>query len=1018
MTVDQFIKEGESHGYIELELKSSDEDANNGKMSTIIKRELIKGSPSIWTVDGDKLTERQTKKILENYNIQLDNLCQFLPQDRVSKFGDLKPEELLREIERSYKDGQLLIQHEKLCKLYQQVQTQTKELEEKIEGLETLKTKNKELESKAEKHKEYLKLQNEINRTNMVKPFFKLESLMDLKRKAKYRVKDREKEKVAFKSHFQQFYDELNNTNAVANTNEREINQLKRKINELKELEKSIDDEIAENTKNIDSKMKKVEEFQSRRFKVINRINQNKEALQTYEEHRDNIQMISDNEFKSLNEEQVKSSSKQRDISAKKTEISDNILRQNRQLEKLKVERSNHQKKLASTDRLDQLDQRRHNDLIKALKFLRGSENSFEYFEPPLLTINVQSDVSYAFDQLIPNNIKNSFVVKDLDNFRHLTDALYDQAKIRASVRSLPNRTVFEPKVPKDVLMKFGFDGYLVDFVTGPTEVIQMLCDNTHLHEIPISIKGLDAKTVEKFQEWNKEKNNAIVKFIVGNHIYTSNKSRYGKKQVNLIGSTIQRRPNLFTGGISEEQKSSIQAEIDRFNSQIVEANSRLECSKSEELELSRQYAALKDSSEDFRKSFLEERAKRNKHEKYTLKMTEVSEKISTLQNELDSIDLVNSNSSKRNEMLDDISKIEDKKVQLVCKYIKCTKERMQNEMGLNEWSIKHEQQQLKANRLKNISKYLAKKTQEFENEIKKLQGLERSASEEYNKFKRDYTEKISSYTAEEKQNMKEYITSLKAKFTTNGGEVDEDDHAAQLEAIIEREVTKMKSKLALVGASGNAEAIELLEVNRGKIQKLGNLIPELENARDETQVELKRIHDEWKPELEKIIQIVDTDFGANMRVVASGGSVTLDHGTPDYSKWKLIIKVSFRDAEELTQFNGAQHSGGEKSTTTAVFLNSLQGLTNTPFRIVDEINQGMDAMNERNAHKLIVTKATDPDIKASQYFLITPKLLTGLHYSARMSIHCIFAGKWTPMFKDEASFLEMGVSDNYLSIY
>lgn len=1017
MTVDQFIKEGETNGYIELELKASDDDVNNGKMSTIIKRELNKGSASVWTVDGTQFTERQTKKMLQSYNIQLDNLCQFLPQDRVSKFGDLKPEELLKEIERSYKDGQLLEQHEKLCNLYQDVQSQKKDLEDKVESLQTLKLKNKELEGKAEKHKEYMKLQNEINRMAMVKPFFKLESLMDAKRKAKVRVRDHEKEKESFISHFQQFYDELNNTNANANANEREINQLKRKISELKDLEKEIEEKLVDRNKVIGNKLKKVEELQSHRSKITTKIKSNNETLQTYEEHREKIQLVPDEEFKSLNEKQVSFSSEQRDISAKKSEISDDISRQRRQIQKLEMEISNRQKKLASTDRLDQLDTRRFNDLIRALKFLRASENSFEYFEPPLLTINVQRDVSYAFDQIIPNNIKNSFVVKDLDNFRRLTDALFDQAKIRASVRSLTNNTHFEPKVSRDVITKFGFDGYLVDFVTGPSEVIQMLCDNTHMHEIPISIKGLDSKTVEQFQEWNTNHNNVIVKFIVGDHIYTSNKSRYGKRQVNLIGSTIQRRPNLFTGGISEEQKNLLSSEIEGFNTQISQANEKLQASQSQELEFSRLYATLKDKSEDIRKSFLEERAKRNKHEKYCLKIDEIKEKILNLENELNSVDSVNSDSSKRDEILDEISKLEDEKITLVSEYVSCTKERMEKEMGLNEWSIKHEQQQLKANRLKNISEYLEKKTKEFENDITKLKAHEKLANQEYNKFKHDYTENISTYTPEEKQSMKEYITSLKEEFNSDENH-DEDDRAAQLEAIIEKEVTKMKSKLALVGASGNAEAIELLEVNRGKLQKLETSIPQLESVRDETETELKSIHDEWKPELEKIIQIVDADFGSNMRVVASGGGVTLDDSIPDYNKWKLVIKVSFRDAEELTQFNGAQHSGGEKSTTTAVFLNSLQGLTNTPFRIVDEINQGMDAKNERNAHKLIVTRATDPNINASQYFLITPKLLTDLHYSERMSIHCIFAGKWTPMFKDNVSFLEMGESKNYMSTF
>ena len=48
-----------------------------------------------------------------------------------------------------------------------------------------------------------------------------------------------------------------------------------------------------------------------------------------------------------------------------------------------------------------------------------------------------------------------------------------------------------------------------------------------------------------------------------------------------------------------------------------------------------------------------------------------------------------------------------------------------------------------------------------------------------------------------------------------------------------------------------------------------------------------------------------------------------------------------------------AHHSGGEKSVSTIMYLLSLQGITQTPFRVVDEINQGMDQTNERKVFQV-----------------------------------------------------------------
>ena len=65
--------------------------------------------------------------------------------------------------------------------------------------------------------------------------------------------------------------------------------------------------------------------------------------------------------------------------------------------------------------------------------------------------------------------------------------------------------------------------------------------------------------------------------------------------------------------------------------------------------------------------------------------------------------------------------------------------------------------------------------------------------------------------------------------------------------------------------------------------------------------------------------------------------------------------------------------------------------MAQAPFRVVDEINQGMDPRNERMVHERMVDIACREH--TSQYFLITPKLLTGLRYDPRMTVLCITSG-------------------------
>lgn len=70
----------------------------------------------------------------------------------------------------------------------------------------------------------------------------------------------------------------------------------------------------------------------------------------------------------------------------------------------------------------------------------------------------------------------------------------------------------------------------------------------------------------------------------------------------------------------------------------------------------------------------------------------------------------------------------------------------------------------------------------------------------------------------------------------------------------------------------------------------------------------------------------------------------------------------------------------------------SLQSMAQAPFRVVDEINQGMDPRNERMVHERMVEIACGE--RTSQYFLITPKLLSGLRYDRRMRVHTIISGE------------------------
>lgn len=147
---------------------------------------------------------------------------------------------------------------------------------------------------------------------------------------------------------------------------------------------------------------------------------------------------------------------------------------------------------------------------------------------------------------------------------------------------------------------------------------------------------------------------------------------------------------------------------------------------------------------------------------------------------------------------------------------------------------------------------------------------------------------------------------------------------------------------------------------------------------------------DSFESRLEEMRAKIDTSFGEAFRSIQCLGEIRI--GKPEeYEKWSLEIWVQFRDEDQLQMLTGERQSGGERAVSTIFYLMALQSLSIAPFRVVDEINQGMDQRNERQVHTRMVEVACAQD--TSQYFLITPKLLTDLEYHRHMKVHCVTSG-------------------------
>lgn len=110
----EFVKHGCREATIEIELSGPPKIARNPVICRNIKRE---GNKSSFTVNGKTKSRTDVLKLAQSFAIQIDNLCQFLPQDRVAEFAALTPIELLNSTQRAAAGPEMTTWHDALKKL-------------------------------------------------------------------------------------------------------------------------------------------------------------------------------------------------------------------------------------------------------------------------------------------------------------------------------------------------------------------------------------------------------------------------------------------------------------------------------------------------------------------------------------------------------------------------------------------------------------------------------------------------------------------------------------------------------------------------------------------------------------------------------------------------------------------------------------------------------------------------------------------------------------------------------------
>ncbi|KAN0060807.1 Structural maintenance of chromosomes protein 5 [Thecaphora frezii] len=531
-----FVKNDCQEGWIELELQGLP-----GQRNIVIRRTLVKtDNTSDWFLNGHKSSKREVTERVGEFEIDISNLCSFLPQDKVAAFARMSPQEVLVETEKMAGDPRLFKWHSKLEELGRALAIKEAALEHDVKQRDNLQERNEALERDVRRFEE---------REKMEKNIFNLKVKI---LKAKYSIAVAEaKELQAEKREKKRQLREAEEAGKPMKAKKRELD---RKIEETEERLQEQRDAMRTEEKKASRLIRELEQ----RGADIERLHDKMRHLKTTEEDRkrtirDLRAEIARREeivnagppevdlteiklqIRSVDQEDRQVQDELSQISNDKNQISIESKSQNRSRDDLK-------RRLDSLEdvKAQRLEKLRQADAaaFSAVNWLRNNQAMFQkpVYEPILLEINV-TDPAYAdaVESCINWPLMKTFICQTRADYDLFTREVIDQRRMRVTVAEVESMNLenFRPPAPADQLQTMGFDKYVLDVLTGPRDVLTHLCNTAHLHGIPIARndQNINVEQVENARLFRR--------FIIGNTSFTVSYSSYGNRSAQTASRVV-----------------------------------------------------------------------------------------------------------------------------------------------------------------------------------------------------------------------------------------------------------------------------------------------------------------------------------------------------------------------------------------------------------------------------------------------------------------------------------------------
>ncbi|KAF2149641.1 structural maintenance of chromosomes 5 smc5 [Myriangium duriaei CBS 260.36] len=964
----EFVKHGAAEGSVEIELAA---DPARHRANPVIKMVIKKSNnKASYYLNGRSVPRSHVVEECKAFNIQVDNLCQFLPQDRVVEFAALQPVDLLTETLRAIASPEIITQHEELKTHDAKLKHIVKEVADLSSSLKGLEEKHNRQRPDVERAQQRTQLLEKAHALELYRPTLQYGI-------ARQRFEDVRARKVAATQEYEQLKLEVepalravNEKQAYSKKVEEAVQQRARvykaaieKTNRASQKQTELCEKIAAATKEIEAEADREKGLKQELARLNARVRDIESKMR---ENRPEFDAADYNErlraftrdMRDLEDRAGEANSQQDSCKQQIAERASRMKDLERDLQALHSHAGQQEGKLRKASM----------DTFKAWQWIQDNMDKFQgpVFGPPIISCSVKDKRHALFvESVMTGSDFLSITATTPADFKLLSDKLTGDMRLsdvylRTSSIGLAR---YKSPMPKEQLAELGLDCYLLDLLEGPDAVLAMLCDNRNIQQTAVAFKNLSS------EQYNAVTRSSISSFVTPTETFTITRRReYGDRGTSTRARKV-RQPQFFG---DQQVDTGAEREI---NDQIRELKGDIEELKkvgSEHQETSRNLGQRHKEIEAAKNELQEEKDSRQKalqiYNSLPTQLQTAGEKLDATRSK------IQGTFDTRQEIQARINEDNKEKGRNAVMY--ATSGHALVKMYTDV--IKAEIQQIEAN-----------------SEVENLQARNaevRKLLEERQREVQDLREK-QAQARQEAAALLNRVNEIQADLSDGEREIHHQQPNDLSLEDLEGQIVALQAQLEMIH-EGNPHIVREFEERERMIEKKRENYNRIAGQLESLKQQMQEIREQWEGPFDALIRQVSEAFGDNMSRINCAGHVEVEK-KDDLAEWALDIMVKFRENEQLSQLDSHRQSGGERAVSTIFYLMALQSLARAPFRVVDEINQGMDPRNERLIHSRMVSVACAEN--TSQYFLITPKLLPNLQYHPNMKVQCIASGEYLP---------------------